>query len=183
MFYSIFRNPFLRFIIVSTVIYISWYVLYDYYLKPAAGFDQVIIDSLVRIGEFILRVTGFSITDYSAIDGLCRSHIGIEGSKGVTIGAPCDGSVLFALFISFVVAFPGPWKHKLWFLPTGILFIHLINALRVVGLALIVHINEDWLSFNHDYTFTLFVYAFVFLLWWVWVNKFSGVGKKKTEEA
>jgi hypothetical protein len=44
----------------------------------------------------------------------------------------------------------------------------------------VVHWNENWLSFNHDYTFTLIVYSFVFLLWWIWVNKFSGVGKKQT---
>jgi exosortase family protein XrtF len=177
---KIFRNPFFRFILVSSGLYIFWYFLYEYYLKPVTGFDLVIIDGLVRIAESILQILGYTITDYGYVDGDCRSHIGIDGSMGVTIGAPCDGSVLFALFVAFIAAFPGPWKHKLWYLPVGVLFVHLVNVLRVVGLAVVVHWNENWLSFNHDYTFTLIVYSFVFLLWWIWVNKFSGVGKKQT---
>ncbi len=179
MFLKIFRNPFFRFIVISSGLYLAWYVLYEYYLKPVTGFDHVIIDSLVRIAESILKMVGYAITDYGYVDGACRTHIGIDGSMGVTIGAPCDGSVLFALFVSFIVAFPGPWKHKMWYLPLGVTLIHLVNAIRVVGLAVVVHWNEDWLAFNHDYTFTLIVYAFVFLLWWIWVNKFSGVSRKK----
>ncbi len=181
-FLSLLRNPFFRFIIVSTGLYIAWYVGYEYYLKPATNFDQVVIDSLVRLAERTLSVFGYEITDYSVIDGVYRSHVGISGSMGVTIGAPCDGSVLFALFVSFVIAFPGPWKHKMWFLPLGVILIHLFNVLRVLGLAVIVHINEDWLAFNHDYTFTIIVYAFVFLLWWIWVNKFSGLGLTKSRK-
>lgn len=179
---SFLRNPFFKFIVLSTGLYIAWYVGYEYYLKPLTNFDHMVIDSLIRIGEKMLTVVGYQITDYSVIDGECRSHIGILGSMGVTIGAPCDGSVLFALFVAFVVAFPGPWKHKAWFLPAGVVLIHLFNAMRVVGLAVVVHINEDWLAFNHDYTFTIIVYAFVFLLWWIWVNKFSGTGLKKSVE-
>jgi exosortase/archaeosortase family protein len=72
-----------------------------------------------------------------------------------------------------VAAFPGPWKHKLWYLPLGTLSVFYINALRVVGLAIIVSINPDWLAFNHDYTFTIVVYAYVFLLWVIWVKRFS----------
>jgi exosortase/archaeosortase family protein len=55
----------------------------------------------------------------------------------------------------------------------GLIIIHFLNVARVVGLALIVHYNEAWLSFNHDYTFTLVVYGVVFGLWWFWINKFS----------
>jgi len=177
------QHPFFRFIILSSGIYLSWYFLYEYYLKPHTGFDEMVIDSLVTIGESILKLFGYAITNYAEIDAPWRIHIGVLGSKGVTIGAPCDGSVLFALFVSFVVAFPGPVKHKLWFLPVGVALIHFINALRVVGLAIIVHINEDWLAFNHDYTFTLIVYAFVFWLWYIWVNRFSRVKTSKSRPA
>lgn len=171
---SFLKNPFFRFIVVGSAIYLSWYFLYEYYLKPYTRFDDYIIDSLVRIAEGELKLLGYTITDYASIDGPLRGHVGIEGSKGVTIGAPCDGFVLLALFLAFVVAFPGPWKHRVWFIPLGLTSIHLFNSMRVAALAVIVHINEDWLAFNHDYTFTLIVYAFVFLLWWIWVQKFSG---------
>lgn len=168
---SFLKHPFFRFILVSTGIYIGWDVLYEFYLKPATLFDDYIIDSLVKIAEGILRIFGFELTPYQ--DFPFRSHIGILNSKGVTIGAPCDGAVLFALFAAFVIAFPGKIKNKLWYVPLGLLSIHLINAIRVFGLALVVHINEDWLAFNHDYTFTIIVYSWVFFLWWVWISRFS----------
>ncbi len=172
------KHPFFKFILLSTGIYLGWIGLYEYYLKPSTLFDDYIIDSLVKIDEFMLRALGYDTTPYQ--DFPMRSHIGILGSKGVTIGAPCDGAVLFALFTAFVLAFPGKWIHKLWYIPVGLISIHLINALRVLGLAVIVHINEDWLDFNHDYTFTLFVYAWVMLLWWIWISRYSPLAKKKS---
>ena len=158
--------------------YVAWYVFYEYYLKPSTIFDQVVIDSLVRTGEFLMNAAGYELTDYGEVDGECRTHIGIAGSKGVTIGAPCDGAVLYALFICFVAAFPGNFKHKFWFIPVGAFSIYLLNVFRVIGLAIVVNINEDWLAFNHDYTFTIVVYAYVFFLWWLWVGKFSGISSE-----
>lgn len=179
---SFLKNPFFRFIIISTGIYLGWTVLYEFFLKPSTIFDDLIIDSLVKLGESGLQLIGYEVTPYQ--DFPYRIHIGVMGSKGVTIGAPCDGAVLFALFVAFIVAFPGKIQNKLWFVPVGLLSIHLINVLRVMGLAIIVHINEDWLAFNHDYTFTLFVYAWVFFLWWIWISRYSPLaGKNKNSSA
>ncbi len=112
------------------------------------------------------------------MDVAFRQHVGIEGFKGVTVGAPCDGVVLYALFIFFVVAFPGPLKHKFWYVPLGAFSIFYLNVLRVAALAIIMSINEDWLAFNHDYTFTVVVYAYVFALWVIWVRRFSPYADK-----
>ncbi len=169
----ILKNPFLRFLFFSISLYLTWNVIYEFYLRTQTNFDKIVIDTLVRWAEVTLQVLGYSTTDYSAADVVFREHIGIAGSKGVTIGAPCDGVVLYVLFIFFVVAFPGPLKHKAWFIPVGALSVFYLNVLRIVGLAAIMKINESWLAFNHDYTFTIVVYAYVFLLWMLWVKRFS----------
>lgn len=152
--------------------YLAWYFTYEFYLKEHTLINEYVIDNLVKLGEGTLGLMGYETTNYM-VDGVWRIHFGVAGSNGVTIGAPCDGIVLFALFIVFIVSYPGPIRHKLWYLPTGLIIIHLLNVARVVGLALIVHYNEAWLSFNHDYTFTLVVYGIVFGLWWFWIYKFS----------
>lgn len=175
---SIFSNPFSRFLIVSTTLYLSWYFFYEFYLKENALLDEWVINSLVNLGEGLLQLLGYEITPYN--DPSYRIHFGVAGSNGVTIGAPCDGIVLFALFTVFIISYPGPIKHKLWYLPLGLIVIHLMNVLRVTGLALIVHHKQSWFDFNHDYTFTLVVYAVVFGLWWWWIMKFSK--KKGTSE-
>jgi exosortase family protein XrtF len=174
------RSPFVRFLLSASCLYLSWYLLYEFYLKPNTLFDKVVIDSLVRIAEPILHVFGFPVEAFDQIDGVWRNHIGVLGTSGVTVGAPCDGIILFALFTVFVLSFPGPWKHRAWFIPVGILIIHILNAFRVAALAVIVYWNEDWLSFNHDYTFTIVVYSVVLALWWWWINGFSTLKNRKS---
>ncbi len=165
------KNPLVRFIFVGTVLYLAWYIFYEFYLKIHTSFDDIVINNLVYITKKLMTLLGFSLVSFS--ENMYQDVIQIDGSLGVTIGAPCDGIVLLALFTVFILAFPGPWKHKVWFLPLGLIAIHLINVLRIVALAIIVDMNPAWLDFNHDYTFTILVYAFVFYLWYIWVNKFS----------
>ncbi|MDP4587315.1 MAG: exosortase family protein XrtF [Flavobacteriales bacterium] len=168
---SIWSNPMLRFLIIGSAAYISWIVLYKFYLEEHTFLDEWVIDRIVRSAEGLMSFLGFDLIEFN--DGTFKNHLGVLGSKGVTIGAPCNGIVLFALFIVFILAFPGKWRNKLWFLPLGVVAIHYVNTLRVIALALIVVDHPEWLAFNHDYTFTILVYAFVFLLWYIWVNTFS----------
>jgi exosortase/archaeosortase family protein len=95
------------------------------------------------------------------------------------MGDPCNGIILFALFSSFIIAFPGPLKSKIWFIPSGIIIIYLANVLRVVLLAIIqLYVSRSTLEFHHTYTFTYMVYSLIFFMWWIWVNQFSGLIKK-----
>jgi len=165
------KNPLIRFLLIASSLYLLWYVIYEFYLKINTAFDDVVINNLVYLSKKILLFFGYELVVYSEI--AYQNIVQIKESLGVTIGAPCDGIVLLALFTVFIMSFPGPSKHKLWFLPLGLMSIHLINVLRIVSLAIIVDINPAWLEFNHDYTFTILVYAFVFFLWYIWVNKFS----------
>ena len=176
------NNPFLRFLLLSTSLYLIWYFLYEFYLHKHTDFDQYAVNQIVVWAEKTLQWFGYITTDYTSIDIGFRQHLGIQGFKGVTVGAPCDGVVLYALFIFFVVAFPGPLKHKLWFVPLGAFTVFYLNVLRVAALAIIMSINENWLAFNHDYTFTILVYAYVFALWVIWVQKFSPYAKSNEEK-
>ena len=166
------RNPIFRFLVLGTGIYLLWYFLYAYWVKPDLSIDELIIANLIWINESVLSAVGYTMLEYSDLI-FDDQRTGIAGSFGLLVGPDCDGMVLFGLFIAFIVAFPGPWKHKLWYIPVGLVSIHLINSLRVIALVVIQHYRPQWLGFNHDYTFTIIVYAFVFLLWYVWVNRFS----------
>ena len=174
---GVLKNPLFRFVLFASTLYLVWYVLYEFYLKIHTSFDEVVIGNLVFLTKKLLHLLGYKLTSYS--DVAYSNVVQIVDSLGVTVGAPCDGIVLLALFTVFIIAFPGSWKHKLWFLPAGLISIHLINVLRIAALAIIVDINPAWLDFNHDYTFTILVYAYVFFLWYIWVNKFSPLKPEK----
>ena len=171
------KNQLVRFLITGSLLYIGWLSLYEFYLHPQTAFDSSIISALRVCTEQVLQAVGYTLTNYNNDFAAPQQHVGIAGSGGLTVGAPCDGVVLYVLFICFIIAFPGPVKHKAWFLPIGALSVFAVNVLRIAALAVIVYVNPDWLAFNHDYTFTLLVYSYVFGLWMLWVKKFSPLGE------
>lgn len=169
------RDPVLRFFLLSAGLYLLWYLLYEFVLHPGGALDQAVIDGLVRWSGGILTVAGYTLIPEPANAEQIRT-IGIEGGHLLWIGDACNGLGLFAVFSIFIIAFPGPWRHKLWFLALGLLSIHAINALRIAILSIIVSIDYELLNFNHDYTFYVVVYGWVFGLWYLWVKRFSGLG-------
>lgn len=155
-----------RFILKAIAAYLLWYFIYDYILLRNGFMDKFLIQHLVKSTAIVLEVFGYSAFIYA-------DAVGIDGTHGVLIGAPCNGMELFALFAGFIIIFPGKIKDKLLFIPLGLLAIHVLNIFRLVALALVVLYKPDSLEFNHKYTFTVLVYAFIFILWMIWVNRFA----------
>lgn len=174
------NDRFKRFIGLAAVLYILWYVLYELWLNPWGEFDRFVIDNLILLASFVLQGLGYELIPQPPDDVDIRT-IGIDGTHGLWIGDPCNGLTLFALFAIFVLAYPGPIRRKLWFIPIGLISIHIINVLRIVALSIIVTYDYAYLDFNHNYTFSILVYGFVFFLWYLWAGKLATPGKGKEE--
>ncbi|MCB0761552.1 MAG: archaeosortase/exosortase family protein [Flavobacteriales bacterium] len=173
-------NPFIRFIVLAPGVYLLWYLLYEFYLQPHTSFDSYIITNLTWLSEKALLFLGYEVRPHT---GDFVNYVGIVDSHWLEIGAPCDGITLLSLLLVFVLAFPGPVKHKLWFLPLGLISVHLVNVARIVALVIIVSKNPESLQFHHDYTFTILVYLYVFGLWYFWINRFSAVKHPESAKA
>ncbi len=173
------NDPLYRFLLKAVFLFIAWYFLYDLWLHPAGGIDMIVIKSLEQASYVVLETLGYVTLEASHVENI--RTIGIDGTHGLWIGDPCNGLTLFALFTGFIIAYPGPLKKKLWYIPVGIIAIHLINIVRIVALSLIVYYFPDpeVLDFNHTYTFTILVYGFVFFLWYLWAIKLSGIDSMK----
>ncbi len=165
------QNRLLKFIITSSLIYLGLYLFYEFIIKRYTGIDRAFIRLIINSSDAILQWFGYDT--FKRLGDTDYPGIGIDGSTGVWVGASCNALTLFFLFAVFVFAYPGYQKSKIWFIPMGIITIHILNVLRVVALALISFYNPDILDFNHTYTFTFIIYAFIFFLWMTWVNKFS----------
>lgn len=171
MFAKIKKNTFQLFIIKSGILYGVSYLVYEFVVKKYTKIDQLLIRKIIVACESILKLIGYKTFASKETDDI--QVFGIDGSGGVWIGGPCNGMTLMFLFAIFVFVYPGNYKHKIWFIPLGILFVHFINVLRIIALALIANYYPQYLNFNHTYTFTFLVYTIVFGLWMLWVNKFS----------
>ncbi|MCB0481135.1 MAG: hypothetical protein KDC83_06860 [Flavobacteriales bacterium] len=166
------KNPAIRFFLIAFFLYLLWFLVYETWLHPLGTIDSMAIGLIISHGSFILSLLGYELFDPNTFGEGMRT-LGIVGSGGVWVGDPCNGISLVALFAGFVMAFPGKLKNKLWFIPLGILSIHILNVLRVVALCIIDLKWPHSLEFNHTYTFTILVYSWVFALWYLWSNKLS----------
>lgn len=165
-------DPVVRFLALGAGLYLAWYLLFEFVLHPHGGLDRAAIDSLLNWAATLLKALGYELIPEPVNAENIRT-IGVQGGHLLWIGDPCNGVGLFAVYLIFLIAYPGPWKHKLWFGTLGLLSIHLINAIRVAALCIIVKYDYELLNFNHDYTFYVIVYGWVFLLWAIWVRKFA----------
>ena len=165
------QNKFLRFLVTSSVIYICLYLIYQFVIKKYTHLDEAFIRVIIRSADSILHWMGYDT--FTRLGDNDYPGIGIDGGSGVWVGASCNALTLFFLFAVFVFTYPGHQKSKWWFIPLGILTIHILNILRVAALAWIERFHSGYLDFNHTYTFTFIVYCYIFFLWMTWVNKFS----------
>ena len=179
---TLWQNPLYRFLLTALLLFVVWYVGYELIIHPWGELDELVIGNLSYLGNRFLAMLGYAMHPEYAQDKGFRTVI-IDGSHGIWIGDPCNGLELFALFTGFIIAFPGPLKKKLIYIPIGIAAIHFINLTRVIALAILALEAPDSFEFNHTYTFTMFVYGFVFLLWYLWAVRFSGVVQRAKPEA
>lgn len=164
-------DPRVKFIFVAATAYFISFIVYELLLKKYTLFDEYVIRVIIENSDEVLRRLDFKTFKTTDINDF--QVIGIHGSVGVWVGKACDAISLFIIFSVFILAFPGNQRDKWWFVPFGILTIHVINVLRVVGLTIITYYKPEWLEFNHTYVFTFLVYTYIFMLWAWWVNKYA----------
>ncbi|MDB5236429.1 MAG: hypothetical protein JWR44_3422 [Hymenobacter sp.] len=158
-----------RFLLVAAAMYLAWFFGYEQWLALDGRLDRVLCTQITRATVAVLQTMGFAAT----LDSVSVYLVVMSGQPAVIVGPPCNGLVLYALFGGFVLAFPGPWRRKLWFIPAGIAFIWCLNVLRVAALAINHHYAHQSLDFNHHYTFTFIVYSFIFGLWMLWARRLA----------
>src|ERR1051326_2397901 len=151
-------------------------LLYVFVLNPARIIDLPMIQHPVLASSLLLLLFGYRAIDHVFED---MRTMGIDGTNGVWIGDSCNGITLFAVFAIIIIALPGPVKTKSWYIPMGMLIIHVSNIIRITVLSIIVFYKPDILEFNHTYTFQLIEYTIMFVLWMRWVNKYSGLSLKR----
>ena len=173
-------NAFVRFIITAGSLYFLLYLIYQFVVKRYTYYDQAFIGFIINSADVVLMDIGYKT--FKVLQDHDYQVIGIDGSNGVWVGSNCNAITLFTLFAVFIIAYPGNQKHKFWFVPLGIIIIHVINILRVVALAMIANAYPHYLNFNHPFTFTFLVYSFIFGLWMLWVNKFASEPTKPYKE-
>ena len=89
----------------------------------------------------------------------------------------CNSVSIIILFLSFIVAFPGALKATILYGIIGSIAIYGINILRIAFLTVMLYKFPNEQVFLHNIVFPAIIYGATFLLWVVWVHKFSNYKK------
>lgn len=169
---NLLNEPIVRFLGIGFLLYLSWLGIYEWWIHPHQAVDRAVINNTMSLSSSLLRWMGYEV----AMNG--ERLLVVKGTPGLFIGDSCNGVSLFAVYSIFIIAFPGNIFSKFIFIPAGILAIHFLNVFRVVALAVIETYSYHWTEFNHTYTFTILIYAFILAAWLFWIRKFSRYKKQ-----
>jgi len=170
-------KPFLLFISTFFATYIFLTVVYKLYLDFFTVTEVDGITDLVGYHvKFLMQLFGSDIKIQKSISD-ASLEIWYNKAYFVRIVEGCNAISIVILFISFIISFSGKFKTTLLFILFGVLFIYILNVIRIALLTvLLFHFPENQ-QFLHGVIFPLIIYGVVFILWIIWVNKFSKYAK------
>jgi exosortase/archaeosortase family protein len=136
------------------------------YSDALVNFDDFVRYLIMKPSQVITHwITGLNI-------GLHHDAFTIANRKFLIVNNECLAIKLIFIFCIPVIVLPGAlWKNKLWFIPSGIILIHMMNIVRIAGLCLTV-IYTDYFNFMHSFVFRLMLYLTVIVLWLIWMKYF-----------
>ena len=178
--YLVIYNPFLVFLgkflltyLILTLVYKSYLSQYDVQQFEVDSFTQIVAN---QTRDLMLLFN----CDASIAPNIKESAVNIYYNQRsmARIIEGCNGLSVIILFISFVVAFSGKIKSTILFLLGGSLLIHILNVSRIALLCVLMYYYPKQQHLLHSVLFPLFIYGVVFLLWIIWVNKFSKYATK-----
>jgi len=166
--FLLFLGKFLLTYLVLTVLYQSYLNRFDSAANQVDSFTQMVANqtqALLTIFDAAARIESHPTEPSVKIiySGKYVSRI-IEG---------CNALSVMILFVSFIVAFTGKFKKTIIFILFGLLLIHLLNIVRIALLSVALYHYPQHEHILHAVIFPLIIYGIVFLLWVIWVNKFS----------
>lgn len=163
--------------------YLVLSVCYGLYIRPYDAAVPSVLDPYTRVvGEQVLFVAeslGYATEtvfddhlNYGGGQEVTYDSFFLNGRYAISLEEGCNGISVMVLFVSFLVGFGGKWKDLVWFIPLGLVLLHLANLFR---LFLLMYLNTEVgaqaFHFFHKYGFTAVIYAGVFALWIWWTKR------------
>lgn len=173
--YFIQYRPFLIFLLKFLLVYAGLSLVYQFYLGSNSSDLKAIDDFTVLVSNQsaqLLNGMNFNaVLSFEFDEPFARLILDNQYVARVVEG--CNALSVMILFVSFVIAFKGSFIKTLIFSSVGVLLIHILNIGRIALLVIGLRYYPEYKDLMHDIIFPLFIYGVVFILWIIWVNKFS----------
>jgi len=178
-------RPLVRFAVIGLALYALWFLLYELWLGPDARLDLAVSHIVAQGSKLVLMAMGYAATVNIGpnVDGVTSVFIWGRPDLGAEVTTGCNGLSSIALFAGFVLAYPGTWRRRAFFIPAGALLIFVLNALRIGALVVILDRWPQYESQAHALVAPAVFYVVVFVLWMLWVRYGGAEGPATTTPA
>lgn len=173
-------KPFLLFLGKFALTYLVLTFAYQYYLNQfdakaheVDGFTKLVSEQVEQTLLFFNKEAHIELHPQQP----CYKFF-YNGKYISRIVEGCNALSVIILFIAFVIAFTGKLKHTILYIIGGSIIIHILNITRIALLMIAFYNFPSANVILHDILFPLVIYGTVFILWVIWVNKFSLYAKK-----
>jgi exosortase family protein XrtF len=163
-------KPSIQFLAKFIGLYIILNVLYGLYLDASKGEADIMTKWVTEQTANIIDIYEDKIVTGPKED--LKSIFIYKDSRAIlSVYEGCNGLNVMVIFVSFLFAYGKIGSRLVWFIPIGMLVIHLFNILRILLLFHVTISMPDFLYFSHKYLFTAFIYIAVFGIWALWIFK------------
>ncbi len=164
--------PAIRFLVVFVALYLVLNLIYGLWIE---SWNPQADPATAWVGKqtaWVLRQVGYSI-ELSPLDTKPLIAFKTDGDTVINLFEGCNGINVMIVFVSFLIAYGGSGKPLTIFISIGLLAIHVFNICRVALLYWLAETESTWFYYFHKYLFTGFLYAMVFLAWWIWIKRYA----------
>ena len=160
-------SPQIRFVALFIILYALMH--FGYLAVPI----EYLINFVYRWGinePAALVINAITSADTVRVEG----HRLISKTAILEIVRGCDGSGVFFIMSSAILAFTASPRFKAWGVLSGLVLIYLLNQTRVVVLYFVVSNKPDWFTPLHTYYIPtlLIIIMCCFFIWWLdWVKR------------
>lgn len=170
----------IRFILIFLSVYIVLSGAYNFYLHFSNGskyYPDYLTNTVAKQSQDLLETIGYEAVIQPHENELSVKLI-IRNKYVARIVEGCNSVSIIVLFASFVIAFSGRFKVTFFYLLAGSTLIYAVNLSRIVILSIGLFHYPWRREILHNVIFPGIVYGMVFILWMVWVNRFSNINTK-----
>ncbi len=159
--------------------------LYSYYLNKTQKKETVFTCSPITTKVANQTVKMIAILGYNAKVEQHQNELSIKiwiNKNYVSrVIEGCNSINIIILFLAFIIAFSGSLKVTIIYGIVGSLLIYSTNIFRIAILSIGILEYPKHQNILHNIVFPAIIYGMVFLLWIIWVNKFSNYKKLRND--
>jgi len=87
------------------------------------------------------------------------------------INHECTGIFVLLVYTVFVLAYPAPWRSRLYGAATGWIALNVVNVVRLVFLPLVASRYPEWFAYFHEYFFQGLFIALLAIFASIWTEQ------------